>query len=158
MTAMDRLSVADRLRRIGSWLQTMKDGRIKLWVIRQSLHCRRNCAALFAAGEYLPLRIAGLKAPHVFAFIRKHEHQLALCVIPRLIASLVPSGNHLPVGQEIWGDTRIELPEAFKDASLENILTGEVIAAHRSAGSVSVQLSEAFASLPVALFRGTIQD
>jgi (1->4)-alpha-D-glucan 1-alpha-D-glucosylmutase len=94
---------------------TMEDGRIKLWITRQLLHCRRRFADLFLQGSYNPIYPTGDRAKHLFAFTRTLDDQVAIILVPRLVASLQTNG---------WGDTRIPSPPEFAGREFENIFTG----------------------------------
>ncbi|MCG6942333.1 MAG: malto-oligosyltrehalose synthase [Thiohalocapsa sp.] len=65
------------------------DGSAKLHLIRQALRLRAEAPALFAAGDYLPLAVAGPLAGHLLAFARVHEGRAAVALAPRLLAPLV---------------------------------------------------------------------
>src|SRR5205085_968512 len=101
-----------------------EDGRVKLYLTREALRCRGAHAALFAEGDYMPVAAHGARAEHVCAFARRHAGTAVLVVAPRLMARLAlaaeadgkpaPDGLppvRLPVGEAIWRDTTLALPE-----------------------------------------------
>jgi (1->4)-alpha-D-glucan 1-alpha-D-glucosylmutase len=94
---------------IAELLDTMEDGRVKLFLIYKALRIRREKQQLFDKGEYVPLEVEGKFADHVFAFLRKTESQWAITAAPRLLTDVVSEGR-LPLGREVWEDTRILLP------------------------------------------------
>lgn len=107
----------------------MEEGLPKLWLIRQTLHLRRDRPALFSPGSgYRPLLARGIKADNVLAFVRGEG---AITVAPRLTIGL--AGD--------WGGTVLDLPPG----GWHNLLTGEALAGH------TVSLQGLFASFPVAL-------
>lgn len=100
----------DRPKYINSLLETIEDGRIKLFVITQTLHFRHHYAALFQDGEYLKIDVHGTGANQLLAFARKDQNDFAVIVVPRLITRLLdPTLN--PSLDDVWADTWLELPE-----------------------------------------------
>ena len=90
-------------------LKSKEDGRVKLYVIRQALACRRARAALFREGDYRPLEVEGPLADHVCAFARLSGDTAALTVVPRLLARR--GVEEPPLGHEYWGEeTRLRVP------------------------------------------------
>src|SRR5581483_9922940 len=59
--------------RAAALLDSLEDGRVKLYVTRHALAARRAHSKLFAAGAYLPLRAGGARRRHVCAFARVLE-------------------------------------------------------------------------------------
>jgi (1->4)-alpha-D-glucan 1-alpha-D-glucosylmutase len=113
------------------------DGRAKLHVVRTALRLR-DAAALFR-GAYAPLRAEGAHAAHVFAFARHAGERSAVTVVPRLPWTL--AGGAAPVGERVWGDTRLVVPPGVE----RNVLTGE------SCASGTVPVATLLADFPVAL-------
>ena len=83
----------------------------------------RSCssrACFFGSGEtiwpssstesYDRLDVEGSRRVHLVAFARTYGRQRVI-VVPRLIATLLPDSNLQPLGERVWGDTRIELPQ-----------------------------------------------
>ncbi|WP_245200132.1 malto-oligosyltrehalose synthase [Herbaspirillum sp. LeCh32-8] len=115
-------------------LREWQSGGAKLQLIRAVLHYRRQHAALFGAGGYIPLSTHGKLARHVIAFARilppadnageEGEEggedggpglRVVLVVCTRLSAKLLnfeaPRDDALPlVSSEAWGDTSIAVP------------------------------------------------
>ncbi len=126
-------------------LKSWEDGRVKLFVIRQALACRRQLAALFTEGTYRPLDADGPLAEHLCAFARLGAAAAALTVVPRLLARR--GIDEPPLGPPYWGEgTRIEVP-AEAPGPFVNALTGERLTA--TAGALDA--SALFASFPAAL-------
>ena len=133
-------------------LETMEDGRIKLFLTWKALCSRKSRADLFRHGAYLPLVTQGEKAGNLVAFARLHEGQAAIVVVSRLLATLLGEQHSMPLGAEVWGDAAIVLPEALKQFAYRNAFTGEAFLAENS-GSLSA--SSLFGSFPVALLLQT---
>ncbi len=126
-------------------VKTKEDGRVKLFLIRQALACRRRHAALFRQGEYRPLEAEGPLAEHLCAFARVEPGRAALTVVPRLLARR--GVEEAPLGADYWGrETRLRVP-AELGAGFRNALTGERLEAED--GGLGVD--RVFASFPVAL-------
>ncbi|MGH2600556.1 MAG: malto-oligosyltrehalose synthase, partial [Dehalococcoidia bacterium] len=106
-------------------LSAWRDGRIKMYVTQRALCFRREHAALFREGDYLPLRAAGDWEDHVCAFARRHEGETAIVVAPRLLVRLTPKRGH-PLGAA-WGDTSLVLPEVRAGARYRHAFSGAIL-------------------------------
>jgi len=142
--AADIAGAPDRSALARDLLKDWEDGRVKLFVIRQALVCRREHASLFAHGDYRPLEATGPLAEHVCAFARLGDGDAALTIVPRLLAR---RGIEDPLlGPEAWGEaTRVGVPAEI-GTRFVNALTGERIVADGA-----LELGRVFASFPVAL-------
>ena len=108
--------------RPSQFLDSLTDGSAKLYVTHRVLSLRRAHPELFREGAYRPLEVYGQKAAHLCAYARSHASATAIVLSPRLFARLLGENLALPLSEDIWGDTTVELPEDL----------------HRSAGFVSV--------------------
>lgn len=127
------------------------DGRIKLWLTTEGLRYRREHAALFQQGEYVPLQVTGAKREHLFAFARLHGDQAVVVVVPRLLTGVVEDPADLAVGEGVWGDTKVTMP-SWKEGSLyQNVLTGRQSVTVPDEGRQVVAAAEILAECPVAL-------
>ncbi len=140
-----RGEVASRL------LVSSEDGAIKLFVTALGLRARREQAALFHDGEYVPLEVRGPLAEHVVAFARRHEGRLAVAVAARLAGRLVSAGRPWPLGDATWADTTVQLPRESAVGELASVFTGELVRVGE-AGEMAV--GRALAILPLALLLG----
>jgi (1->4)-alpha-D-glucan 1-alpha-D-glucosylmutase len=140
-----RAALADEL------VDTLPDGRIKLYVTAMALRCRRAHPGLFAVGSYFPVEPVGEKAGHVFSFVRRHQDRAALIAVPRLIAKLMPNSADSPHGRTIWGDTMLPLPEELGDRLWRSVFTGETLTAVAYQGRPALPAVQVFARFPVAL-------
>ena len=127
-------------------LESWQDGRIKLYVTHRVLSFRRDNAALFSVGEYVPLEVTGEYADNVLAFARQDGDSWAIAAVPRLTAHL----GALLVG-ESWGDTRIQVPLGAP-AAWRNVLTNETL----STASGALSVASTFSCLPVALLAAAL--
>lgn len=140
-----RAGLADEL------VDTISDGRIKLYVTAMALRCRRAHPGLFAVGSYSPVEPVGEKAEHVFSFVRRHQDRSALIAAPRLIAKLMPNSTDSPLGRTTWGDTMLPLPEELGDRLWRSVFTGETLTAVAHQGRPALPAARVFARFPVAL-------
>ena len=131
-----------------------QDGRIKLFVIWRMLNFRRQHRGLLTCGRYIPLEVAGSRAEHVCAFVRKNAQSAVLVVAPRLIAKLDDAGAGPPIGQDRWGDTSVSLPAQLQSASFRNLFTGEILSPREPASSDAGRrpIGDLLAAFPVAVF------
>jgi (1->4)-alpha-D-glucan 1-alpha-D-glucosylmutase len=93
-----------------------EDGRAKLFLIRKALGYRRQHAAMFANGDFLPAEVRGPAAQNVVAFFRRHEGDWTLVAVPRWLAR-----EKIP-GAERWRGTVLVLPKNAPEA-WSNVLT-----------------------------------
>jgi (1->4)-alpha-D-glucan 1-alpha-D-glucosylmutase len=134
----------------GDLLKNMHDGRIKQFVIWRALAARRKHAALFRDGTYVPLPTTGTHADHLCAFARMRDGDCAVVVVPRLACTLLGGETQLPVGADVWGDTRIVLAHLPPQSAWTDALTGAKIAV--DAADVMVMLASlALREFPLAL-------
>jgi (1->4)-alpha-D-glucan 1-alpha-D-glucosylmutase len=135
-------------------IDTMPDGRIKLYLTWKTLALRREREPLFREGGYLPLKAHAQRAEHVCAFARRHADEVVLVVVPRLLGELMgEDARQLPVGKTAWGDTWLELPEGIKGEKWVNAYTGEILSADKRDGRGGLALACLFDTFPYALLK-----
>jgi (1->4)-alpha-D-glucan 1-alpha-D-glucosylmutase len=120
-----------------------ENGRIKMYVIHRALLARRRSTAL-RDGRYRPLATTGRKARHVVAFARELEDEVAVTIVPRLIAGL--TDGSCPTGAMIWGDTAVQLPDGLARYAWRSEFTDAMVGARRA-----MRVSNLLAPFPVAL-------
>jgi (1->4)-alpha-D-glucan 1-alpha-D-glucosylmutase len=102
-----------------------RDGKIKLFLLYRAMNARKQNAALFRNGTYIPVTAEGPFQDHLVAFAREHQERWALTVVPRFTTFLVEEGEY-PLGVNAWRDTRLRLPSAapasWRDAVTEEVL------------------------------------
>ena len=145
-----RVAGQDRVGLVRDLLNTREDGRIKLYVIAQTLSYRRAHAALFRGGDYHPLEGRGAKQRHCCAFIRQHKRHTCIVVVPRFLTRLISDPHLLPLGAEIWGDTWLTLPSSPASQRYHNLFTGGSLVPVYREGAPMLALGEVFAKFPVA--------
>ncbi|MBN1375748.1 MAG: malto-oligosyltrehalose synthase [Dehalococcoidia bacterium] len=131
-------------------LNSMEDGRIKLYVTWKSLVFRRDNKTLFHSRTYLPLSAKGERKNHICAFMRRDEDREVIIAAPVLLAGLTSRGESPPLGAAIWGNTQLNLPKACAGKIYRNIFTGEKLTASEKDGAAVMELAAVFKTFPVA--------
>ncbi|MSM38871.1 MAG: malto-oligosyltrehalose synthase [Geobacter sp.] len=127
------------------------DGRIKLYLTAKALNYRRDNRSLFESGRYLPLTVEGARQEHVCAFERSDNNRSVLVVVPLFTSRLIESSDGLPLGPEVWQDTRIMQPFDTALSRYRNLFTGEILPLDQEEGRLSLALHRILADFPVAL-------
>lgn len=130
-----------------------EDGAIKLYLLWTILNHRASEPDLYLHGTYRPLEAEGEPKSHVVAFGRGREGRYCAVVTARLVAGLMgPEATRLPIGADVWGETRLILPEAPLPHRWRELLTDTVIELEpRPNGPPTISIGELFHTLPVAL-------
>lgn len=140
-----------------------RDPRLKLLVTWQTLQFRRRHANLFHHGQYYPLSVEGTAAEHVCAFawraapLSNGPEQIAMVIVPRLmarLASLAPAapvggeanGPQRPFGEAFWADTWLSFAD-LAPQRLKNLFTGQ----NCEIRNQGVRIADALAEFPVAV-------
>ena len=108
-------------------IASMQDGWMKLYLTCYALRQRRDNPGLFSAGAYEPLYAVGERAGHVFAFARRHEGRVAVVVVPRLIAGLLGGREGFHIDANVWGDTKLPLPQASGSGKFRDVFRGRPV-------------------------------
>lgn len=142
--------------RLQSALNTLEDGRCKLYVTHKALALRRAHEALFREGTYIPLRITGPRSTHLLAFARMLGDSYIITAVPRLCFRLIGTRLPYPLGTEVWSSTRIELPRALTSlvraqGSLQNLLEGTTVPLSNDSATPSLRVADVLTAFPVAL-------
>ncbi len=139
-------------------LSSPEDGRIKLFVTTALLHARRAHRATVAHGSYEAVSTEGTRREHLFAFVRRHERDALVVLVPRLPATLLPDASAVPVGERVWGDTNVRLPAWAAAAPLDHgpaawrdILTGREVRSRQDGDTHVLRVSQVLAECPVAV-------
>jgi len=140
--------------RVRGLLDTLDDGRAKLYLIWRTLTQRRTQPLIFRNGTYQPLTVDGAKADQVCAFARLHERQAVIVVAPCWFAQLLSAGQALPLDTAVWDGHCLELPVETGIASYINVLTGERLEVEQRDDRPVLQLDRLLVHFPVALMRG----
>ncbi len=129
-----------------------EDGAIKLYVVWTLLNHRRANRSLYEQGTYRPLEADGQHRMNLVAFARYRESRSALAIAPRLVSGLMgDDALRPPIGPEVWGNTRLLLPDAPIPRRWRDILTDRVVEVQDVDGRPTLPISDVFQSIPVAL-------
>jgi (1->4)-alpha-D-glucan 1-alpha-D-glucosylmutase len=146
-----RIAAGDLPRLARELVEQWPDGRIKLYTIHRALTYRRGTPDLLRMGDYVPLQTGGRAAEHVCAFARRGAMRTIVTVVPRLTARLTDNGARLPLGADVWGDTRVVVPRDLPDGPYVNLFTGEEVRSGDRNGSPVLAIEDLLAEFPVAL-------
>lgn len=130
---------------------TRDDGRIKLHLTWKALNFRRQNRELFESGSYQQLTAEGACHEHVCAFERSIRHSSVMVVVPRFCSRLIRDMSGLPLGPEVWLDTRIPKSSESAAASYRNVFTGEILRPDQQTAGSGLALQEILSVYPVAL-------
>jgi len=133
--------------RVSRLLEIPDYDRVKFFTTVRALQVRRRHAAVFQKGRYRPLQIRGRGRRSVVAFARHRNSRWCITMVPRFLTSLADHPR-LPLGEDVWRDTAVELPENAPD-TWHNPLAGQGIHAE---GSVAA--AEVFRHFPAAILVG----
>jgi (1->4)-alpha-D-glucan 1-alpha-D-glucosylmutase len=128
-------------------VSTWRDGRVKQALIARTLAVRTEHLQLFQQGRYQPLQVVGAQAERVLAFMREHEQQRAIIVVPIHAARLLENGAVPLVAASDWGDTRVSLPFARGDEKLKGLFSSAAVTPQRE-----LMVSDALGDFPVNVF------
>jgi (1->4)-alpha-D-glucan 1-alpha-D-glucosylmutase len=118
-----------------------------LFLIFRALNARKERADLFGGGAYLPIEMKGKFEDHLVVFSRRDGDRWAIIICPRFLTSVVQEGQ-FPMGQEVWEDTRLLLPEAAP------ILWNEALTGEEVKGGKTVLIGDILRYYPVAMLVG----
>ena len=151
LAELDRRSDGDRAAFAAELLKTREDGRIKLYVTHRCLQCRRERPDLLLAGNYTALRTVGARSGRVCAFARTSSSgETAIAVAPVLIGGLLRGAPTEPVGDDVWGATKLAVARRL-GSCFRNLFTGEVLETENSNGRAYLPLRRVLGKFPVAL-------
>jgi (1->4)-alpha-D-glucan 1-alpha-D-glucosylmutase len=136
------------------------DGRINLFLVWKAIRFRRENAALFQEGEFLPLEARGECRQNVVCFMRRKNGNQILVVVPRWLSRVTPSARGH--GQWDWHNTEVVLPPNSA-RRWRSVVSGHEVTAHHAKGGHSspgpsstgpaLKVEDLFEHFPVAFFR-----
>jgi (1->4)-alpha-D-glucan 1-alpha-D-glucosylmutase len=110
---------------------TLEDGGAKLLVVRSALALRERWPEVFQQGSYLPLAVKGEHAAHLCAYARIFGGRIVITVAPRFFAQLLGEADTLPLGEQVWGITTVDMPFHKRDNHYTCAFTGNVLKPHQ---------------------------
>jgi (1->4)-alpha-D-glucan 1-alpha-D-glucosylmutase len=138
---------ADIYRLVQDLLSTRVDGKIRLFLIYRALKAKKAHREIFRSGAYLALNSARRFRNHVIAFAWRYQRQWALVIAPRFLSHLIQEGD-LPLGEQVWQDTEVIMPNGAPTV-WRSVITSEVLSA-----SQTLAVGDILLSFPVALLMG----
>lgn len=138
----------DKANLVDELVSSPENGHIKMYVTATALRFREQEAELFIEGDYIPLQVTGRHADNVCAYLRVYEDKVALVAVPRLVVQLTAGQPMMPLGEDIWDDTLIHLPDNYQ-VNFQNLLTSETFTP-----IANIPASDIFKRFPVALLSG----
>jgi (1->4)-alpha-D-glucan 1-alpha-D-glucosylmutase len=128
-----------------------EDGRAKLYITWKTLGLRRQLSELFRHGSYSGLAVEGEKAEHVCAFARLFGDDEVIVIAGRWFARLLDGADRQPLGESVWGQTVIVLPDQSGHVRYRNVLTNEQVAAVTGEHRTVLHSADVFNIFPLAL-------
>jgi (1->4)-alpha-D-glucan 1-alpha-D-glucosylmutase len=128
-------------------LSSKEDGRIKLFLIYMTLKAKIIYPDIFRYGDYVVLDTMGRFKNHVITYAWRYQRQWVLIIAPRFFSYLVPDGE-LPLGDKIWKDTEVVMPNG-SPVFWRNVITNEIY----YTGKV-LYIKDILSSFPVAMLMG----
>ena len=122
---MEEQTGDDRIAAVRALCDSWQDGRIKMFLLRVALHHRRNQAALYLHGDYVPLAAQGRDQSRLCAFARLHQDQAVVAVAPRFLASRETEQAVGSVLEAPWQDTSVTVPSWKAGSVYHHLFTGE---------------------------------
>jgi (1->4)-alpha-D-glucan 1-alpha-D-glucosylmutase len=129
------------------------EDRLKMFVLWRTLQIREHLPEVFAVGDYIPLPTEGPLEEHLVAIARRWKRRWAVATTVRLPWGLkrdVPSrawgDKPSDFCGDLWGETRVMLPEEAPDEWTDGV-GGRTIGADRRA----IPAARLFDELPVSL-------
>ncbi|CAB3920219.1 malto-oligosyltrehalose synthase [Achromobacter ruhlandii] len=121
-------------------------GAVKQALIQRALAVRARHPALLREGTLQPVAAQGPRAAHVLAFLRRHEDQALLVVVPRLCATAIDgyARGDAATARDHWAGTRLLLPDDAGGVFLDPLSS-------RRHPSPTWELDQLLHDLPVAL-------
>ena len=134
--------------------ETLEDSRAKLLVVWSALALRERWPEVFKQGKYLPLAVKGKHAAHLCAYARIAGERTVITVAPRFFARLLGEADTLPLGEQIWGDTTVDMPFHRLDNQYTCAFTGKVLKLEQSPSGWRLPVAQMLAEFPVGLIIG----
>jgi (1->4)-alpha-D-glucan 1-alpha-D-glucosylmutase len=143
---------------VASILGNRRDGNIKLFILYRTLRFRRENSLLFTYGDYVPVHAEGSKSEHICSFRRSSGKEDAVVAVPRLCVDLTDGDACLPLGEDVWKDTRLLLPDRFAGHRYRNVFTDEVCTVGDNGTGTGLPVREVISRFPVALLESVVED
>jgi (1->4)-alpha-D-glucan 1-alpha-D-glucosylmutase len=134
-------------------LLTKEDGRVKLFLIYKSLAARQQNRELFEKGSYIPVEAGGRYKANIVAFARECKSSWAITIAPRFFTGVIKEDEY-PVGEKVWDDTHIVLPEDTPSLWHDAIIGDSCRTGQTPEGKNTLTLGKVLKCFSVALLIG----
>ncbi len=151
MDAMLAKPDVDRPLFIRSLLENIEDGRIKLFIIMQTLRFRHHHAALFRNGEYLKINIHGTVSDQLLAFARKDQDNFTVIVVPRLMERLLNNELNKSL-DDVWLELPQKAPQHYQELFSQSRITIEP-----DEGYLQLYVRDILKLFPFAILSGVVE-
>jgi len=161
LTTLQKLAALDsEQRRVGvkAMCDTLQDGRAKMLVVSSALALRKKCPEVFQQGKYLPLNVRGQQTANICAYARIAGKRIVITVAPRFFVELLGKTERFPLGENIWGNTVVELPFHLSNKQYSCVFTGKTLEPLQHASGWRLPVSQILAEFPVGLVVVTLAD
>lgn len=145
----------ERIRAVRALADNLSDGLAKLFLTREVLRWRRQHAAVFARGDYVPVYGRGSQTAHVVAFARRHAETVLIVVAPRCHVAVTEPMTGAFLGRDPWAGAWLEIM-AGGEGCYENLLTGQQVSTS-TRGRPSLPVAELLSDFPVAILHNDIR-
>jgi (1->4)-alpha-D-glucan 1-alpha-D-glucosylmutase len=145
---LDSAAQVDRPGLCAQLVANMDDGRVKLFVLSETLRLRQRHAGLFRTGGYRALDLSGPRAEAALAFAREQEDAVIIAAAPRFTLEPLESAEGLAGA---YATTFIDLPESYGGMMFRDVFTGREVRPEQGTGGVVLPLGPLLASFPVVL-------
>ncbi len=154
LTALQKLAAHEPKKRcagVRRMCDTLENGRAKMLIVHSALALRAHWPEVFQQGKYLPLAVKGEHAAHLCAYARVAGRRYVIISAPRFLAGLLDKTDMLPLGEEVWGNTFVDLPFHQHEMQYTCVFTGKVLQPNQRRSGWSLPVAELLAAFPVGL-------
>ena len=149
LAGLDEECARDGCSEVATRVLATSDDRLKLFATVRLLRARRDERDIFTHGDYNPVDVQGSQRAHLFAFERTAGDRRVIVAVPRLIATLAPQGDVPPIGERVWGDTRLLPPGGAQRGGLHDLITDRCVPVQAETGAI--RAADVFERFPIAV-------
>ena len=137
-------------------MDVLEDGTMKMLITWRVLCYRKQNPQLFQKGNYLPLEVQGARKDSLCAFAREYKGKQVIVMAGRFFAGLYGDRAQAAAtpGGEIWQDTRVMLPAAFRKNDFINLFNEEKYFPALAEKMTFLEAARVLNSCPVAVLVG----
>ena len=110
-----------------------------------------NRVDIFTNGDYNPVDVQGSRRDHVFAFARTAGPRRVIVAVPRLVATIASPAGAPPLGERVWGDTRLMPLAGARPGGFHDVVTDRCIPLQETG---AIRVADVFDRFPVAVLVG----